>query len=730
MRATVTKNMRKTSAYLLVLFLVSLYPLTGISAQNLVPNPRSAELGNGSYRIDSSTALIFDGSLRHEAVYLLDYIPFAKFSDDGSGAGKVSLEVDGNLGEEAYELTCDPSGVKIVGGDASGVFYGIQTLLQLCPPRIYSRSEHLPLEIPHCSVKDAPRFHYRGFSLDVARTWIPASQVKRCIDFLSYHKFNRLHFHLVDDEGWRAEIKSHPEFAGVGGFRGGDSPVHPRYAKFHEKWGGYYTQAELKDIVAYAAKRHIEIIPEFDMPGHSKALGAIRHDILCDVTPDTARTNGLDIRNVWCASKESNYRLVEDIVREMSAIFPSQYFHVGGDEVNFECWKACPACQKLKREKRLKDERQIEDYFISRVAKILAEYGKRPAVWNEAIDGGLLDRSTLVYGWKNIKACRQAASKGYPTVLLPGSHFYLDMKQSAEEFGHNWAAIIDARRILSFPVDDFTQDEMKNILGIEASFFSEIYVEHEPEKPDYLDYMLFPRLCSVAEMGWCDSSVRRSWDPFYASLKGSHYDRMNAMGIVYRLFPPKVVYENGKLAAGTDDGAELYFRKNGEEWRKYLGPFRTSAPYEYEFQSRYGTGHSFPVCSREGYTLKKPETKITTSMPVSEKAPLEPVERYETRISRTTRAAKKGDWIQYSFSSPVFCRRIELQTGHVHLRRCLFLTGHAEVSYDGTSFVSVGELFNGGITFTPASAVRAVRVVCDSRSDAEDNVVIIPIKIY
>ena len=701
------------------------------TASNIIPEPKSFKNESGHFTITPKTALVYNSAVREAATYLLEYIPFRQIlSSNKTMPGDIFLTINDFWDEEEYRLTIDKNNIRIEGGGYGGVFNGIQTLLQMMPSEIYTRKCRLPIEVPFAEIHDAPKLSYRGFMLDVARTWIPTERVKRYIDLMAYHKLNKLHFHLTDDEGWRIELKSHPEFASIGGFRGGDSPVHPRYAKFDERWGGYYTQDELRDIVAYAAQRNIEVIPEIDMPGHSKALGAIHHDILCNFEPNTASTNGLDIRNVWCAAKESNYAIVEDIIKEMSGIFTSEYIHIGGDEVDMSQWRACPDCQRLKKEKGLTDEHQIEDYFISRVTDILTKYGKKPAVWHEAIEGGLLPTSTRVYGWKSIRHCKQSTERGYPTIVMPGEYFYLDMKQSDREEGHIWAAIIDTKRLHSFDLSNygFSAAQSRNIAGIEASFFSELYIANRPESNDYLDYMLFPRLCAVSEIAWSNS--RRSWPDFYTSLRTAHYDRMQAMGIAFRLSTPEVTYADGKLSASVDDSSTIYYidERSGREVR-YTKPLECITPEYIAFRSRYGSARSRLTGSAEYLRLLTPTVTITSSMPCSTKAPLTNPAKYTNSIARTTRAAKSGDWIEYRFAEPLSCREISVQTGHIHLRRCLFLKGYAEVSYDGNNFIRIGELIEGGAVIRPTAKVHAIRVVATTRSDAENNVVIGPLRI-
>ena len=702
-----------------------------VSATNLIPRPIQNEQGGQKFVLTDKSMLLYDAAVRDVAMYLIDYLPFKHIlCSDKPMQGDVVLDINRLLDEEEYRLTVTSHSVKIEGGSYGGVFNGVQTFLQMLPSEVYARTARFPMEVRECRISDKPKFAYRGMMLDVARTWIDASRVKRYIDLLAYHKINKLHFHLTDDEGWRIELKSHPEFAQIGGFRGGDSPVHPRYAKFDEKWGGYYTQSELRDIVRYAAQRNIEVIPEVDMPGHSRGICAIKPEILCNFTPDTSRTNGLDIRNVWCAAKESNYAIIEDIVAELSKIFTSEYIHIGGDEVNMSQWRKCPDCQELKRKHGLKSDAQIEDYFIARTTEILKKYGKKPAVWNEAIDGGTLDKTTRVHGWKGVKHCKTSAERGYPTIVMAGEYFYFDMKHSMGEEGHTWAGIVSPKKVHSFDFEKcgFTPEQLNNIIGLEATFFSEIYIANNPETDDYLDYMHYPRVSILSELMW--SSDKASWDNFAARLYGSHYARMKAMGVTFRLPRPVVKYADGVLSASTIDGSELYYtdERTGRV-QHYRKPIKCDAPQYICFESRYGKAHS-PKTGSEAYHKRlEPAVKITSSIPCQERTPLENVEKYGNKIARTSRPAKRGDWIEYRFAEPLTCREILARTGHIHLRRCHFMKGWVELSYDGTTFERVADLSDGGAVVKPRQGVMVLRIVADSRSDAEPDVVIQPLQI-
>ena len=717
------------------LLLISLFlVLTQISvwADNvgIIPRPLSVVKSEGYFTIDESTSLVFDKKLDKAASYLLDYLPLQ--TKKGKKNNSIRLTLDKKMAKEEYSLRIHSRGIEIRGGEYAGVFNGIQSLLQLLPAEVYAKKLTYPVEVPLVDIKDAPQYTYRGLLLDVARTFQPVEEVKRVIDYMAYCKLNKLHFHLVDSEGWRLELKKYPHIAEKAGFRGGDSPLHPIYGSFDQKYGGYYTQEELRDIVAYASQRNIEVIPEVDMPGHSKALGMVHPDILCNYTPDTSHTNGIDVRDVWCASKESNYQLVEDIVKELVDIFPSEYIHIGGDEVNFKWWKECPDCQQLKKEKGLENEAQVEQYFINRVSDILTRYNRKAMVWDEAVDGGLLPTTTMVTGWRGVKQCLEATGQGYPTIIMPSSVFYLDKRQYPHDKGHNSRNGLSLQTICDFTFEDagFSDAQRKNIAGIEGAFWTEIYLSNihpEGRFSDYLEYMLFPRLFGVSEIAWGQS--RRSYNEMLALLENSFYAKLDAMNAAYRLSSPIVKLEGGKIHASTTDGSTIYYKDiRTDETKEYTSPLDASLATYVSFQSRMNNGRSSEIALPEYYQYMKPECTVTSSLPFRENKPLERCATYKGDAA-TTRAAKAGDWVEFTFKEPLKASYIKVTMGYKHLYRRLIYKGHVEVSYDGQNFVRLGNLLNGLFVLHPQEDVYALRVVSDGISDAEEYVIIQPLEI-
>ena len=702
---------------------------------DIIPQPISLVKGEGRFTINERTAIICDNELSKLADYLRIYLPIERTK--GKKKYSIQLNLDKTLAKEEYILSISEKGIVIRGGDYGGAFYGIQSLLQLLPHKVYNKNVQLPLEVSYIEVKDAPQYHYRSLLLDVARTFQPVHEVKRVLDYMAFCKLNKLHFHLVDNPSWRIEIKKYPQFAQIGGFRGGDSPLHPIYERFNQKYGGYYTQEELRDIVAYAAERNIEVIPEIDMPGHSKALGAIHPDILCNYKPDLSNYNDIDIRNVWCVAKESNYTLIEDIVKELVDIFPSQYIHIGGDEVKFSWWEPCPDCQRLMKEKGLKDGHQLEQHFLNRVTDILAKYNRKAMVWDEAVDGGLLPKTTMVTGWRGVKQCLSTTANGYQTIIMPSSVFYLDKRQSANERGHRSKAGVSLKTICDFSFENagFTAEQRNNIAGIEGAFWSEIYLENITSRrhfSDYLEYMLFPRIFAVSEAAW--SQQRRTYNDMMAVLKSNFYNKLHCMSATFRLESPTIKVELGKITATTEDGSKIYYTDiRNNKTQEYKTPLNADlAPY-LTFRSQLMTGYSNDVGAPAYYNSRKEKVKLTSSMPFSPRHPASDCETYKA-AAFTTCCAKKGDWFEFRFEKPIKFSYLKVRTGYEHLHRCLLYDSQLEVSYDGEHFVRIATTKNGEFVVRPNSknknkAVHALRIVANNISDAEDRVIIQPLVI-
>ena len=695
----------------LFLAVVALVAVTiSASAVAIVPQPLSISKHNNTFVLLPSTMLVCDVEEFAPIVkYSQEYLALDHFAKVAPKSNYISLALDKSLAEEEYHLSVSRDAVQIVAGGYGGAFYGVQTLFQLLPSEVYTKQMRLPAVVKGCDVKDKPKFAYRGFMLDVARTFMTKENVLRYIDYIAYHKINKLHWHLTDGQGWRIEIKSHPRLAKVGGFRGGDSPINAALGKWNEKYGGYYTQEEIREVVAYAKVRNIEIIPEIDLPGHSTALARIYPEVLCKNADGTPRRSGA----VVCATKESNYILLEEILSEVCALFPSKHFHIGGDEVNMSQWKSCPDCSAWLKKSGYTDGYKLEDMFIGRIQAILAKYGKTPSVWNEAAFGGGLSKEAWVHGWKSPEICKQVMAKGYSTIFMPQQFFYFDMRQSEHENGAIWGGCFDVRKVYSFDFakEGFTPEEVAQVKGFEAAAWSEVFLSQGGDKSiDFIEYQTFPRLCALAELGW-GKNGGGEWQEFHNRLYKNHYDRMADMGLNFRITPPNVKYNNGALTIEKIDNSAIYYRMEGSDKRSpYRGAIRTSKPGKYLFWAEYRGAKSPEVAHSSHYKTLKPKVTLTSSLKAQPKYGYHRVANYDMNM-RVAETYKAGDWFLFEFEEPVECRSIEFITGsHAVLSR-LITKGYLEVSHDGKSFHRVADLENGRAKLLNPKPIKAARIV-------------------
>lgn len=582
-----------------VLTLVWLLTTTAALGQNLIPLPNRADRRDGSFLLTRHTEIVspdFPGL----ADYLNDHLERLTgyrlpVTEHLRGVRQIVISQKSELPSEGYTLDVTIPQIRIEGRDYAGAFYALQTLFQLLPASVYDtaapgRAE--TVEIPGYLIEDSPRFPYRGVMLDVSRTYFDKETVIAYIDWMARHKLNRLHWHLTDDNGWRIEIKKYPELTSKGAWRGPGEALPPSYGSGERRYGGYFTQDDVREIVRFAASRAVEIIPEIDLPGHSQTLTSVYPETFCLKTGEDYPPE--EMRNVLCAGREENFAMLRDILTELASLFPSKYIHIGGDEVSTKYWSNCPRCKALMQTEGMRKVSEIQSYFVRRLETIVRETGKSCAAWNEVLEDNRPDKSTLIYAWKDTAACAEAVRAGQPVVMMPAQYCYIDMKQSRWERGHTWAWLVDTRRVYSFDPDDTgiggCRPEL--VLGIEAAQWAELL--DRPER--FVEYQGYPRLCALAEAGWTEKG-RRNWNDFYARLTSGHLDRLSAMGIRFRMFPPEADYRDGTITVRSThpDGEVRYTNDSSEPTLAsalYESPIRTKNPERYLFRTFYGEGHS------------------------------------------------------------------------------------------------------------------------------------------
>lgn len=714
-----------------VISLTMLASCSGESVPNIIPQPQQMAVNGGKFTFSNNVSI--SGNAQFEIGFLKERLSEAAgitLADAPEGKGNVEISIDPTVGikKEGYRLDVLPDKISIVASDKAGAFYGVQTLLQLMPPEIYGESGCKgKIGVPCVSIEDWPRFGYRGAGLDVSRTFFPLETIYDMLDWISYHKLNVFHWHITDDNGWRIEIKKYPLLTEKGAWRGPDEVLPPSYGSGNKRYGGFYTQEEIKEVVRYAAERNIEIIPEIDMPGHSKAVIECYPEVGCTNKDKTMSVNG-EVNNVWCVGNEKTYEMIENIVAELVELFPSEKLHLGGDEVNMDNWKNCPHCQAFMKKMGMKEEIELQNYFVRRMEKIANKYGKVLVGWDEIIKGGDLEPSTIVYGWGSLKRGESAVKKGQPTVFLPGQYCYMDMKQSEYERGHNWAAIVTLDSTYKLdPVNmcDFTPEEEKLVLGVQANLWCELL--DRPAR--FLEYQFFPRLCALAETAWT-MPEKKNYDCFWNRITSTHYDRMDNMGIKFRLPFPEVVYEDEMLMVTPPyEGAVVRYTTDASEptasspvWK---GDTKTQEPEKYRFATFY-KDHNQSIAvgasNIELYHYLTPEVSIESSYKESESNrsfPMSNITSYDMKkYWRVNRRSNAGDYVLYTFKEPVECGKITVETGVPNITFYSCTEGYVEYSYNGEDFIKGDDFVYGISVIRPEDKVKAVKIVFTGMSDA------------
>ncbi|NER12704.1 family 20 glycosylhydrolase [Leptobacterium flavescens] len=503
----------------------------------IIPQPLEIELNKGAFTLNPQTTLKADETLGVNASYLKNLIR------EGTGieleetetiaANQIVLEVAGTdtENEEAYELEIDKNSIKIKAAGNRGIFYGIQSLRQLFPPCFEDGScEDEKFAIQALNIKDEPRFVYRGMHLDVGRHFFDIDDIKTYIDMLAMLKMNTFHWHLTEDQGWRIEIKKYPRLTEVGAYRKETLIGHynDQPHKFDGKrYGGFYTQEQVKEIVAYAAERQITVVPEIEMPGHSQAAIAAYPELGCAKEPVEVATKWGIFEEIYCPN-EKTFAFLEGVLDEVIALFPSEYIHIGGDEAPKTRWKSCAHCQQLIKKEGLKDEHELQSYFITRMEKYLNSKGRQIIGWDEILEGGLAPNATVM-SWRGMQGGIEAAKHGNHVVMTPTSHSYFDYYQSENE--NEPLAIggfLPLKKVYEFnPIpEELNAEEAKLVLGAQGN----IWTEYMPDF-DKVTYMAFPRAIALSEVVWSEDTDK-DYLEFISRLE-RFQERMDHLNIKY-----------------------------------------------------------------------------------------------------------------------------------------------------------------------------------------------------
>lgn len=517
---------------------------------SLIPAPAKLERRPGFFPLSSRTVISAARAARAEAEILASALRVPtgfKLPVKGSPPlrDSVALELDptlqAQLGAEGYRLSVNPERVLVRSGTPAGLFYGGVTLRQLLPPEAVAvaRPAAPPANgwrIPAVEIEDVPRFPWRGLLLDPARHFFPSEFIKRFLDLMALHKLNSLQLHLTDDQGWRLEIKRYPRLTAIGSVRRESPRPGNRDAGDATPYGPFfYTQRQIRDLVAYAQARHITLVPEIEIPGHFLGALAAYPELSCTGGPFQVRTRWGVEPDILCPGNDRAIAFVQDVLAEVCDLFPSRFIHIGGDEAPRDRWKTCPKCQARMKAEGLKSEAELQTWLNHRLEQFLASRGRRLIGWDEILEGGLTPGATVM-SWRGTEGGLAAASAGHDAVMSPTSHCYFDYAQAKgpaepESIG----GFIPLATVYAFdPLpDSLPAAQRRHILGAQGNLWSEYLWT-----PRDVEYFAFPRAVALAEVVWSPAAAR-NYDAFFARL-GGHLRRLDQLGVNYRRLDPPV----------------------------------------------------------------------------------------------------------------------------------------------------------------------------------------------
>ena len=505
----------------------------------LIPIPQTVTYAETAFKISQGTTIGLESSSA-ELLSIADYFnhkvnPALGYSLEVKEQGDIQFSLINNpdLGNEGYHLKVEKRQITIEANQPAGIFYGVQTLLQMLPKEIRSQQVQHDVEwaIAGADITDKPQFPWRGLMLDVSRHWFTKEEVMRFIDELAEYKMNVFHWHLTDDQGWRIEIKSLPNLTAKGAWRakrGGQWwQREPQQPDEEATYGGYYTQEDIKDVLAYAKQRYVRVIPEIDVPGHSLATLVAYPELACMKAPKYVNVGNKfygEDENTLCAGKEETFEFLDKVFTEVAALFPDEYIHVGGDECFKGFWHKCPRCQARMKAENLKDENELQSYVIHRLESILKAKGKKLIGWDEILEGGLAPDATVM-SWRGMEGGIKAAKANHHVIMTPTQHCYLDLWQgepSVEPDTYSMCRLSDSYRFN--PVPDSVPAEM--VLGGQGNLWSESVPTFR-----HAEYMTWPRGWALAEVLW-SGPAKTDWDEFWPRVE-KHFERADIAGINY-----------------------------------------------------------------------------------------------------------------------------------------------------------------------------------------------------
>ncbi len=626
--------------FLFLLAVLAVLPLAKISAHHdasgnspVVPLPISTKVvGEGTFVFTDKTVISYEALVEPQAKYLAETLfPSTgldlKLHEGKDGAVRLSVDSMAVPHTEGYTLKVSRKHVDIVGHDAAGVFYGVQTLLQYLPPEVYSRSlqRRLDLSVPTVEITDAPDHPWRGMLLDAARYYYDKSFVLKFIDMMAMYKLNKLQFHFIDDSGWRLEIKKYPRLTEVGAWAGtGENRI-----------GGYYTQDDIREIVAYAQVRGVEIIPEIEFPAHILSAVVAYPWLSCTGEQHEVPNHHFISRDLLCVGKASSLQFLRDVLDETASLFPSRYINIGGDEAVYTRWEQCPDCQSLMKREGLSDASELQGWLTNLVAQWMKERGRTVIGWEEIIMRGKVSTPVVALTWHNVADTARVLPDGHKTILTPCTHLYLDFPESntpGEPKHATWMPPIPLSKTYTMPLNDYSPESAT--IGVQGCIWSDQFIhgdmlreilpidENRSEK--YVEYFCLPRMQALSELGWCSESRRNYGD--FSRRMSRQYARFDAKECGYRVPEPQVVSEtvstDGSLKISLScpvAGARVRYTTDGT-WPTVHSPIYNGEPIEVQTRSDLmaitevsPTHYSLPLYTAPDYSAYRQFGTFTTA---------------------------------------------------------------------------------------------------------------------
>jgi hexosaminidase len=569
---------------------------------NIIPKPNQMVCGNDFYEINRRIVLVVSDSLRNDKS--ISYFRAKIKNSTGLNLKMVSQKPPANYiefvlnqkedyGSEGYLLTVKPSSVRLSANTSRGLFYGMQSLLQLMPAEIESPRKTTSAEwlIPCVEIRDSPRFRWRGMHLDVCRHFVPVENIKKHLDMMAMYKLNTFHWHLTEDQAWRIEIKKHPRLTEIGSKRVEGEGF---------EYGGYYSQEQIRDLVQYATDRHINIVPEIEMPGHALAALSAYPQLSCTGGPFSPRIVWGVEEDVFCAGKEETFRFLEDIISEVADLFPYEYIHIGGDECPKERWKECPRCQQRMKDEKLTNEHELQSYFIKRIEKTVLFHNRKMIGWDEILEGGLAPSATVM-SWRGEQGGIEAASMGHDVVMTPGSHCYLDHYQGSskvEPVAIGGYTLLE--KVYSYePIPaKLNPDKAHHVLGTQGNVWTEYMYT-----PELVEYFVYPRILALAEVCWTKPELK-DFGSFLSRLD-NHHVRMDLKGINYHIPLPEgpanreVFVDSSVISFQTTREMTMVYTTDGtlphSKSKQYKHPLVFKSNTELKVATLLKTGKTDPI---------------------------------------------------------------------------------------------------------------------------------------